>query len=130
MPHRNAKAIETGYKAFGAGDMETVASLLDENCEWVNGGNNEITGTYHGREAILEMFAKIGQVTNNSFRTEVNQVVANNAGCATSTTVTGEAGGETVTVECIDCIEMKDGKITHWNQIPTSWAALNKIFSA
>ena len=38
----NKEVIQRGYAAFSTGDMETVMSLFDDDCEWVQPGQSAV----------------------------------------------------------------------------------------
>src|SRR6266542_3066053 len=73
--HPNAELVRKGFDAFVAGDMVWMNEHLHENIVWHNPGNNVLSGDFHGREAVLALFAKT--VTYVMPDLEVHDVVAN-----------------------------------------------------
>jgi hypothetical protein len=58
---QNIELIKKGYKAFNAGDGDTVMSLFDDNIEWIQPGDSAISGTYRGKQEVTGLFAKMGE---------------------------------------------------------------------
>ncbi|OBJ12071.1 DUF4440 domain-containing protein [Mycobacterium sp. 1482292.6] len=58
---QNMKLIKKGYEAFNAGDGDTVMSLFDDNVEWIQPGDSAISGSYHGKQEIAELLAKMSE---------------------------------------------------------------------
>ena len=56
MSQENIDLVQRGYRAFLAGDFETIAELLDEDVEWV--GVQPPDGEAPSRDAVLEVIAE------------------------------------------------------------------------
>jgi ketosteroid isomerase-like protein len=99
----NKEAIQRGYAAFAAGDLETVMSLFDDDIEWVQPGDSAISGTFHGKTEVIEHF---GRLAEKGLTVKLNQLVAEGDTVVAITEVT--AGGETG--EDADVFTMRNGK--------------------
>ncbi len=58
----NTRLAQTGYEAFGRGDMATIAGLMADDIEWVIPGDpaaNPTAGTFVGKEAALGWFGSL-----------------------------------------------------------------------
>jgi ketosteroid isomerase-like protein len=102
----NVAALEGGYKAFGAGDLDAVFGLMAEDTEWVMPGNSAVSGTYRGKEEVGGFFMKLAE---KGFTTEPEAFFAHGDQVVTLTKVT--AGGRTAREA--DVWTMRDGKVTH-----------------
>jgi uncharacterized protein len=71
-----ADTIRNAYEAFAAGDVETVMGLFSNDVVWEQGGNNALTGTYKGRDGIMEMLAKLVQLTEATIQVDLLDVFA------------------------------------------------------
>jgi hypothetical protein len=58
---QNIELVKKGYAAFGAGDIESVMSLYDENIEWIQPGDSAISGTYHGKGELAEFLGRLAE---------------------------------------------------------------------
>ncbi len=76
----NKQAAINGYAAFGAMDADGAMKDMSDSIEWVVGGDNALTGTYHGKEAVGAFWMKLLEkgFTNKprEFLADGNKVVA------------------------------------------------------
>lgn len=59
MSERNIELVRSGYRAFAAGDTETLMALFDDDVEWVQPGDSAISGTYRGKAELGEMLTAL-----------------------------------------------------------------------
>ena len=76
----NARLAQSGYEAFGRGDMAALAELMADDIEWVVPGDpadNPDAGTFKGKEAVMGWFGGLG--SNLDFTTfEPREFIAQN----------------------------------------------------
>ena len=101
---QNVETCKKGYAAFAAGDVETVLSYYDDDVEWVVPGNSTVSGTYRGKAALTELFAKLAE---QSVTTTPSRFLADGDVVVILTQVT--AGGESAPQA--DVATFRDGKI-------------------
>jgi ketosteroid isomerase-like protein len=70
---QNKQTSEGGYAAFSRGDAEGALSTISDSVEWVVGGDNALTGVYHGKDEVGGMWAKLG---GRGFSTEPSEFLA------------------------------------------------------
>ena len=103
---QNIELIKKGYKAFNAGDGDTVMSLFDDNIEWIQPGDSAISGTYRGKQEVAGLFAKMGEkqtsVTADRFVADGDLVVV-----LGQSTIAGE------TTDQAQAITVRNGKAVH-----------------
>lgn len=99
----NKQLIQQGYEAFAAGDIETVMNLFDDDIEWVQPGDSAISGTFHGKNEVMEHF---GRMAEKQLTVQVDRLVAEGDTVVALTQVT--AGGETG--RDADVFTIRDGK--------------------
>ena len=99
----NKELIKRGYAAFGAGDIETVMSLFDDDIEWVQPGDSTVSGTFHGKTEVME---HLGRLAEKSPTVNIKRLIAEGDTVVAITEVT--AGGETG--EDADVFTMRNGK--------------------
>ena len=99
----NKELMERGYAAFSAGDLDTVMSLFDDDCEWVQPGQSTVSGTFHGKTEIMEQF---GRLVEKGLTVKVKRFIAEGDTVVAITEVS--AGGETG--EDADVFTIRDGK--------------------
>ena len=67
MAETNTQRTARAYAAFSAGDLTTLTELISPDCVWIVGGDNRLTGMYHGRDATFDYFGKLVEATNGTF---------------------------------------------------------------
>jgi uncharacterized protein len=117
---QNIELIKKGYDAFNAGDGDTVMSLFDDNIEWIQPGDSAISGTYHGKQELAELLAKMGEkqtsVSPSRFLADGDLVVV-----LGQSTVAGE------TTDQAQAITVRNGKAVHVQSYADT-AAQERIF--
>jgi hypothetical protein len=68
--HPNLVRSREGYEAFAKGDLAFLTEHWREDVRWHEPGATELAGDYEGPQAVFGMFARIMELTENSFRAE------------------------------------------------------------
>ncbi len=87
----NKQTAQQAYAAFSNGDAEGAMRNVDDAIEWMVRGDNALTGTYNGKQAVGELWAKF---LTKDFRTAPHEFVADGDKVVVLTTVHLE--GDTV----------------------------------
>jgi ketosteroid isomerase-like protein len=74
--HPHVTLLRGAYEAFGKGDIAVLDDVLAEDIRWHEPGRNQLSGTYEGRAAVYEMFGRLMEITEGSFRVELRTVLA------------------------------------------------------
>ena len=76
----NTRLAQSGYEAFGRGDMAALAELMADDIEWVSPGDPAVdpnAGTFKGKDAVLGWFG--GLASSLDFTTfEPREFIAQN----------------------------------------------------
>ena len=80
----NKQAARDAYAAFSSGDAEGAMRDIDDSIEWTERGDNELTGTYNGKQAVGELW---GNLMSKEFRTEPHDFIAEGDKVVVLTTV-------------------------------------------
>ncbi|MBT2507349.1 nuclear transport factor 2 family protein [Streptomyces sp. ISL-98] len=83
--HPDSALVRRGYEAFTTGDMDTVASLLTADCTHHVPGENQMSGHFKGRDNVMAMYGKLFELTNGTFRVELDGIYADGRGHVMST---------------------------------------------
>jgi hypothetical protein len=87
----NKQTAQTAYAAFSSGDAEGAMRDIDDSIEWTVRGENALTGTYKGKQAVAELW---GKFLGGGFRTAPHDFIAEGDKVVVLTTV--QLDGETV----------------------------------
>jgi uncharacterized protein len=69
----NKQTAQAAYAAFSRGDAEGAMSNIDDSIEWTVRGDNALTGTHKGKQAVGELW---GKFLSSGFRTEPHDFIA------------------------------------------------------
>lgn len=117
----NKQTAKEAYAAFGRGDAERGMAQLDESIEWTVRGDNALTGTHRGRQAVAELWAKLAGA---DYRTEPHEFLAD--GDKVVVLATTEVGGETD--ESVDVLTFNaDGKLVAFDSFG-NWTRFDQAF--
>ena len=111
MSETNTQLTARAYEAFSAGDLTTLSELINPDCVWIVGGDNRLTGTYHGRDATFDYFGKLLEATSGSFTISVltiTEIVPDTM--IVTAHVTASAGDRTFDEEVIQQLHLRNGQ--------------------
>ena len=100
--HENKQAAQDAYEAFGKGDAEGAMRNIDDSVEWTVRGDNALTGTYNGKQAVGELW---GEFASKDFRSEPHDFIADGDKVVVLTTI----HLEDETVESADILTYNGG---------------------
>lgn len=117
----NKEAAEAGYRAFAEGDAAGAMENMDEGVEWRARGDSALSGTYKGKQEVVELWAKLGE---KGLRTEPHDFIAEGDKVVVLTTVTTDGESE----EAADVLTYnEEGKLISFDQLGDP-AIANRVF--
>lgn len=117
----NKQAAEAAYRAFSQGDAAGAMENIDDAVVWTARGDSALTGSYEGKQAVAELWAKLGE---KGLKTEPHDYIADEDKVVVLTTVTLD--GETA--EAADVLTYNyEGKLVKFDQVGDPSAA-NRAF--
>ena len=116
--HPNVTLIRKGFAAFNSGDLATLTDLLAVDCVQHMVGDGPLSGDYKGRDAIFEMYGKIAELSEGTYRAELTDVYANDHRCVALYTGTATRNGRSVTERHALTFEMIDSKAIDIDDLP------------
>jgi uncharacterized protein len=87
----NKQTAQAAYAAFSSGDAEGAMRDIDDSIEWTVRGDNTLTGTYKGKQAVGELW---GKFLGGGFRTAPHDFIGDADKVVVLTTI--QLDGETV----------------------------------
>jgi uncharacterized protein len=125
--HTNVTRITDAYAAFAKGDLAVLADFFAEDVLWHEGGRNQITGDYRGREAVFGLFGKLMEITGGSFRADLHAVFADDEHGVALAVLTASRGGRSVEVNEAHVFHMRDGKVVEFWNASTDMYAVDEL---
>jgi ketosteroid isomerase-like protein len=55
----NKQTAKDAYAAFSSGDADGAMRNIDDSIEWIARGDNALTGTYEGKQAVGDLWGKL-----------------------------------------------------------------------
>ena len=80
----NKQTAQDAYAAFDKGDAEGAMRNMDDSVEWTVRGDNALTGTYNGKQAVGRLWGEFG---SKDFRTEPHDFIADGDKVVVLTTI-------------------------------------------
>jgi uncharacterized protein len=118
----NKQTAQAAYSAFNNGDAAGAMREIDDSIEWTVRGDNALTGTYKGKQAVGELWAKF---LDGGFRTAPHDFIADGDKVVVLTTVQLEGQ----TNESADVLTYgKDGKLIAFDTLGDPTLA-NRVFA-
>lgn len=75
----NVAAVQRGFEAFNKADAATLSELIAADATQHIPGKSQFAGDYQGRDAMLELYGKLAEASNGTFRAELQNVEADGA---------------------------------------------------
>ena len=118
----NKQTAQDAYAAFSKGDAEGAMRNIDDSIKWTVRGENALTGTYNGKQAVGELW---GKFMSADFRTDPHDFVADGDKVVVLTTV--HLGG--ATTEGADVLTYRDGKLVAFDTLGDARVA-DRVFAS
>ena len=115
MPeHPNAAIVRSAYQALERGDIETFASLLDENILW-HESTSGLEGDYQGRDNVLAFLGRVfADIEMNAMA--MHDILASDDHTVVLHETTMTKAGRSFTGQYADVYHLRDGKLSeHWH---------------
>ena len=108
MPHSNADLLRRAFDAFGR-DALTVARTLAGDVVWRVPGDTVMSGEYRGRDDVLQFLRRTRTESDNTYRTELRYVVADDDRAVAVYRAQGERKGRALDIEqALFCVIRED----------------------
>ena len=110
--HPNVTMIRALFSAFRARDIETVQAAIAADATWhFPGRMGHLAGDHVGRDAIFEFLARVPTLTNDTFRVELIDVIANDRNAVALFRGTAQRDGKTLDNPTCLRIQLEHGQI-------------------
>ena len=108
----NTDLVRRGYQAFNEADVPTLLAILADDVTWTTPGESTVAGTARGKAAVLEQFGRYGGETAGTFKADLVEVFATDAGRVIGLHHnTGARNGRRLDTQCCLVFDVRDGQI-------------------
>lgn len=124
MAHPNEDLIRKAYDAFGSGDRDTIEELFADNIAFHVSGRNPLSGDHMGKDQVFELFARLAEISEKSFRTELHDILANDEHAVALQRWTAQREGKaSLEDRNVSVFHIRGGKITEvWHHAGDQYA--------
>lgn len=126
--HPNAAIIRDGFDMFNRADVEGLSNLLASDAVQRMPGDNLVSGEHKGRDNILAMYGKLGELTGGTFRAVIDQIYANDDRVVVIYRGTAERGDKKLDTLRALVFEMQGGKIAGLDDISSDTTVDDAFF--
>jgi uncharacterized protein len=110
--------------AFASGDLGALSQFLAEDVEWHVPGRGPLAGDYQGIAEVIALFGKISELSGDTARFSMHDVLANGNHLISLATITAERAGKRYQDKLVHVMQVKDGKATEvWTYAADPFAA-------
>ncbi len=107
----NIELVRRGFEAFGAGDMQRLAEIIDSNATWRSAPVGVLPGDQPNRDAMFAYFGQLAQETAGTFRSEPIALAAEGDKVFVQTKTTGQRKGKTIETGDVLIFTVAGGKV-------------------
>lgn len=129
MSKEHADLVRKGYEAFQRGDLAAFDDILSEDCVWHTPGRGQLAGDKKGRQAIVEYYATLAQLSGGTVRVELHDVLANDEHVIGLHRATAERDGKSLDSTEVIVFHVSDGLVSEAWEHPFDLYAVDEVFS-
>jgi ketosteroid isomerase-like protein len=125
----NAELLTRLFAAFAADDMETIDAALAPGVRLHTPGTGVLAGTVHGRAAVLAHLRRSHELTDGTYRTEVEDVLDGEHHAAALYRATGERLGRSLDIRMLALYAIEDGAVSEIWFTPLAHSAFEAFWA-
>lgn len=129
MSESNLKAIRGTYDAFARGDTAALVGNWTPDVVWHESGHHQLAGTHEGPEAILGFFGRIFELTDATFRAELEHCLADDVMGYALHTLHAERDGRSYEASDVLVLRFQGGRIAEVWLHPQDQALEDELFA-
>ena len=107
----SADLVRRGYEAFQKGDLAAFDDLLADDCVWHVPGRGQLAGDKKGRQAVVEYYGKLGELSQGSITIDLHDVLANDEHVTGLHSASAGRGGKSYETTEVIVFHVRDGRV-------------------
>ena len=127
--HLNAARLREGYEAFGKGDLDRLTELWTPDIRWHEPGRNQLAGEYTGPSQVFEMFGRVMELSEGSFRVELRTILADDTDGVAVVRFSGHRGDRTLDVLAAHVFRFEGDRVAEFWEAHTDQATVDEFFA-
>ena len=109
--------IQSGYEAFGRGDIPAVLTAFAPDIVWHVPGRNPLAGTYKGHQEVVGFFTRLMERSGGTFSVSIDDFLASDQHVVALVRETGQRDGKRLDSPGVHIWRLKDGKAVEFSGV-------------
>jgi hypothetical protein len=127
---RNIEMARKGYQAFNELKLDEAMDTIADDIVWHAGGDGPISGDYKGKQAVMELLMKYGQLTEGTSEFDIHDILASEDHTVVIGTASATRHGRTHTSRFVDVVHPgEDGRAKEFWRFVEDQAADDEFLS-
>lgn len=126
--HPNVAVLESLYSNFSKGDLQAVLDACADNVTFQVSGKSALAGKYTKTTFISEFGTRLRELSNNTLKLEVHDILASDQHAAVLMTNRLERHGKTVEYRTVHIWRIQGGKPIAWYEYPRDLYQFDQIW--
>lgn len=126
----NAILIENVYQAFARGDVPAVIAKLADDVFWHVPGRGPLSRDYRGPADVLGFFQTFMELSDNTFRLQVDNILAKGDQVVVLCTETARRGARSWSSPQVHVWTLASGKISAFHEYPGDGQTEDEFWAA
>ncbi len=128
--NQNEALVRRGYQAYLAGDLATLAEVFAPDIVWSVPGSGQLAGEHKGVEAVLGLFGRSAELSNDTARVELQSVTAQGDDQVVAThRVLAERGDQKLDIIETEVMTIENGRISRVTETSSDQSATDTFWS-
>lgn len=128
--HPDIQVFKRVHSAFARGDLGALSELFAQDVVWHTPGHNPLSGTYQGRDATFESFAREAELCDDTYGVDVHDVLANDRHTVALLRATARRGDREFGQDYVLVFHIRNGKVAEAWEAWTDQSAVDEFWSA
>jgi ketosteroid isomerase-like protein len=126
--HPNAERLLRGFGAFLQRDLDALHELFAADVRWQIPGASTLAGTYVGIDAVLEMLGRTLELSDGTYRTELEFVLADDEHAVAAYRARGERNGDELDLDQVLVCRFAGERIADVRAVPVDQARFDAFW--
>ena len=126
----NSELLRRGYEALATGNSAAIRRVLADDMRWRVPGRTPLSGEYNGYEQVLGLLSKRTELSNRTFRIDVDEMLTEHDRVAVLCTVSAERYGQYWSSPAIHLWRIRDHKAAELWEFPLDQHGEHEFWSA
>jgi ketosteroid isomerase-like protein len=114
----NHELIRDLYGAYTSDDLEAILRPFNDQSVWIELGDNQRTGVFHGATGLLEHSMRNLELTDGTLATQVQEIVGGEQYVVVVERATAQRNGQSLDMLCATSYQMVDGLVGEMRVLP------------